>query len=132
MIPTSANRSAPEANPTPASGGQTSGDPTSLVAVYATAGLSVLVTSTRDMVLRFHAFQAFFYVLAALAAHGFLTLFGGPFAMLRPLYDLAALGYFGYLIWQAHQGTPAQVPVIASFARKQAAEPPISNSKTVQ
>jgi uncharacterized membrane protein len=96
---------------------------------YATGGLNVLASSNQDPTHRFHAFQSVFYLLAALAAHALLSVLDvlSPF---RPIFDLAAAGAYGYLLWLAWQGRPATLPVIGAIARKQAAPTP-SDTPTV-
>jgi uncharacterized membrane protein len=111
---------------------KTSAETRPIFLTYATLGVNVLASSNHDPLLRFHAFQAVFYVLAALAGHALLTVFGGVVEPLRPIYDLAAVGAYGYLLWLAWEGRPRTLPVIGPIARKQAAPSTNSGPTTLQ
>lgn len=91
----------------------------SVFLAWATFGISVFAGTGRDPKLRFHAYQSAIYVLMALAAH---ALFGAldVLAPFRPIFDLASVGAFGFLLWRAWEGRPISLPVIAEIARKQA------------
>jgi len=120
-------------DPTPLvpAGEQPSHPSRAVFVTYATCGISVLSTSNQNPELRFHAFQAVFFVLSALAVHAVIALFGGFLAPFRPIYDLVAVGGYGYLLWAAWQQKPVTIPILSAFARKQAT-PSARGNDTVQ
>ena len=119
MNHTNTGSATPQPKHTPPPNGARPAAPSRPVFVsYATGGLSVLATSNNDPAARFHAFQAAIYLLAALAAHGLLSIVGllAPF---RPVFDWAALGVYGYLLWLAWEDKPKSLPIIGAIARRQ-------------
>ena len=88
----------------------------------------VLAPYNQNRTIRFHAFQSIFMHLAVIAffivfeiVMGGLAFFGGFFALaLWPLFSLACLALWIFLMYKAYNNEKFVLPVIGPLAEKQA------------
>jgi uncharacterized membrane protein len=88
----------------------------------------VLAPYNTNRTIRFHAFQAIFAHLAVIAAYIVLGILGGMLAFmgagfllfLYPIFGLACLAAWIFLMYKAYNGEKYVLPVIGPLAEKQA------------
>jgi hypothetical protein len=105
----------------PAAGFAANRDNLLAIATFGITGLAK--KSSEGATARLHGYHSLIYVVAAFAGHAVLSMLGGVFGPFIPLYDLACIAGFAFLLWMAWQGRPTTFPILSSIARKQAGEP---------
>jgi uncharacterized membrane protein len=90
----------------------------------------VLEPYNKDKTIRFHAFQSIFFNVALIAVDIVLTIlssiivhipfFGWLIILLWPIFGLACLALWAFLIYKAYNNEKFKLPIIGDLAEKQA------------
>ena len=85
-------------------------------------GLVILLSEKENKFVKFHAYQSLLFWIAVVAGTGVLQVLTSILLglLLMPLFNLAMLGIWLFLMWKAYNNEEYMLPLLGEIAKKEA------------